>query len=332
MKMNIRLNIRIIVQILSITFFCNVTFATESKTEFITKTAIKGNPKSVEQTYYKAVNLTKTLTEEDVEYAFFSKITKEGYIMENIRYGSRKNLLEKTTFSYNENHNLINVSSYDSAENILFQRIYIYNKKEQLIEREDISKDNSIYEREIYKYINNVTYIYFYDSDGKLKYYNTHEKDSIKKEDILYLSDGKPISKKQYEYDDNGKLVRYRSYYIPENNLQEDVIYKYDDIGNLLEIFLPLDFQIPNRRITYKYDDRGYLYEYAYSNYDADYKFTYSYNDHGNLTEELCYKNEILDNRTIYKYDLNDNWIEKTVYEEDNLMKVTKRKIEYYEM
>ena len=146
------------------------------------------------------------------------------------------------------------------------------------------------------------------------------------------LSKTQVISKKLYEFDNNGKILSYRSYYVPENNLQEEIIYKYDDNGNLLEMFLPLDFQILNRKNTYKYDDRRYLYEYAYSNYDADYKFTYSYNDHGNLTEELCYKNEILDSRAIYKYDLKDNWIEKTVYENDNLMKVTKRKIEYYEM
>lgn len=323
--------IKTIIQTFSITFFCNLTFATEAKTEFITKvTDIKGNPKSVEQTHYKAVNLTDTVIIEDIDYNFFSEFTKKGDITVSIRYDSKCNLLEKTTFLYNRNNCLSKVSSYDLDENIRWQRIYIYNKKRQLIEREDICKDNSCYEKEIYKYINNVTYVYFYDIDGKLKYYNTHEKGSQKKEEILYSSEGKPISKKLYDFDNNGKIVRFRRYYVPENNLQDEYIYEYDNKGNLLVMYSPNDSFIENRKTTYKYNDRGYLSEHAWQNYDANYKVTYSYDNSGNIIEELHFRNENLYERTLYKYDTKGNWIEKTVYENNNLMKVIKRKIDYY--
>ena len=310
-------------------FFGNVVLATESKMEYRTKSDIKGNPKTIMQIHYKSINLTDTLTKEDVDYAFFSEINKKGYVTVSRHYISLDSLLEKSVYLYNKRNDLVDVSFYDSAENLKWKRAYVYNKKGKLTEREDICKDSSCYEKEIYKHIGNVTSVYFYDIDGKLKYYTENYARKNNKIKLLYSSDGKLLSKEQYEFDKKGNILKY-SRYNGENYLQDEQIYEYDKNGNLLGISLPTDFLIKNRKSTYKYDDRGYLSEYAYLNYDAGFKFTYSYNEFGLLIEEICYKDEVLDSKTTYKYDSKGNWIEKTVYEKDNLKKVTQRQIDYY--
>ena len=320
MIITIKQNIKEIVQILILTFVCNVTLASESKIEvYPQRKDIKGNPKSIEEILYKSVNLTDTVTKKDIHCIDLYEFTKKRYITVNVRY-CECNFISKTTYSYNKNNNLINVNSYDSLKNVIWQRIYVYKKKGKLSQREDICSDRSCYEKEIYKYIDNATYVYFYDIDGKLKYYTSDSRLKNIKTQTSYSSDGEIWYKRQYEFDKKGKIIRYSI----QNN--ESTIYRYDDKGNLIEEFFPNDF----RKRTYKYDDRGYLSEHAWQSYDADYKVTYTYCVAGLLMEENHYKNEILYNRTIYKYDKKDNWIEKIEYESDNRMKITKRKIDYY--
>ena len=302
--------------VLSLTFFCSVTLATEPKIEIFPKrTDIKGNPRSVEQIHYKAVNITDTVIKEDVHTIF--KFTKKGYITIIIGYG--KSFWGKTTLLYNKNNNLIDISSYDSPDNIKWKRKFVYNRRGKLSQREDICTDGSCYEKEIYKYIDNKTYVYFYDFDGKLIYYTQESRLKNTRTVTYYSSDGNIFSKRQFEFDKKERIIRY-------SFDSHESIYKYDDKGNLVEEFFPND----NRKTTYKYDDKGYLSEHAWQNYDADYKITYIYCESGLLMEENHCKNETLYNRTTYKYDTKDNWIEKIEYESDNFITVTKRKIEYY--
>jgi len=321
---NTRRYIKITVQILCIAFTYNSIFATEAKTEFSTKTGIKGGPQKVEEIHYKSIKKRKKPQKADIDYAFYSEINPEGYCTISKRYLSDDMLLEKTIFSYNEDNNLVNVNSYNSDDSLKWQRVYVYNEQGKITRREDICKDGACYEKEIYKYIDNLIYVYFYDINGIMKYYITNENDSLKHEQIQYSSDGKAISKRQNEFNGNGKMISSRRWHVPENNLQEETIYRYDNNGNLLEV------QYDNNKSTYRYDSKGYLLEYAYKNFEGDYKYKYTYNDIGLLKEEFLYKDEILYHKTTYKYDSKENWIEKIIYENDNFKKVIQRRIQYY--
>lgn len=70
------------------------------------------------------------------------------------------------------------------------------------------------------------------------------------------------------------------------------------------------------------YDLDGRLYE----------KWTYSYDDKGNVTEERIYDSygRLLSEKTYkYKYDNNRNWVKKSVYIDKKLFETIERTIEY---
>jgi hypothetical protein len=160
-----------------------------------------------------------------------------------------------------------------------------------------------------------------------MKSYEILENDVLKKIKLSHLPDGRLSTKQQDIFNNNGQILSSRSWNGYENRLDKEIIYKYDERGNLLEISMPINYGVERQTTTFKYDDRDLLLEVD----GIHYKFTYTYSNCGLLIEEFYYSNDVLYNRTTYKYDSKDNWIEKTVYENDNLIRITRRKIEYYE-
>ena len=115
-------------------------------------------------------------------------------------------------------------------------------------------------------------------------------------------------------------------------------IYDYDDSGNLIEWYIPLEA----KRYLFEYDENGQMirnsilvkeketkrFEYKYDSEEVSEKikislnngeeigrevYKYSY-DGQNRTEEVYYKGGVENSRTLFKYDDNGKVIEKFIY------------------
>ena len=198
--------------------------------------------------------------------------------------------------------------------------------------------------------------IYKYDSKGH------------KIEGVLYNSNGNIVSKSIYKNDINGNVIEYINYN-PNKSINNRVTYEYDDRGNKIKDEMYLRENHKYGLFTYKYDSRGYLIEYGLYLRDANkledsnlyleslaiYKndvdgnrvetkssqppeklrdelyFQYNrnedvidtkiYNPKGNLISRISYK---------YKYDEQNNWIEKAQFNNGSPMFILERKIQYY--
>lgn len=107
---------------------------------------------------------------------------------------SEKILIQKDTFTYNEQHQMSKRKSYNSAQNLLTTTNYIYNTKGKL------SKEVST-QSELYQYPRSYTKDYFYHCNGQLK----KKEENYYKEDELsgrvvnwYNKKGKKIKSKTY--------------------------------------------------------------------------------------------------------------------------------------
>lgn len=138
-----------------------------------------------------------------------------------------------------------------------------------------------------------------------------------------------------YKYDDIGNLIEVDTYYNTDGSLSGKEFFKYDDKGNRTEGKSYKSDGSLSSKSTTKYDVNGNRLEDNY--YDAGgnllNKTIYKYDDSENLVEM---KNDgLLSGKCIYKsyqYDKKGNWIRRMEFKEEAKQpnKINEQEIEYY--
>ncbi len=177
--------------------------------------------------------------------------------------------------------------------------------------------------------LSSIAFDYLSNEGEKNEYYYNSEEKLIRK--ILYGAEYKVLQTRYYEYENN-QLIK-EDAYGETNQHYEQVRYQYHPNGLLAErkvVLFPYNMQIS--KILYKYDDLGRLIEKISYQFDGILQQTnkFSYNDENLVVQELIYCYDTRENvPQIYQYhwdsDEHGNWIQKIVVE---LVKVHNRWVE----
>ena len=134
----------------------------------------------------------------------------------------------------------------------------------------------------------------------------------------------------------NVKEIRETSFVRYESLGAEEKHMFYNQDGNLTEIISCNANGELCRRNKYQYDENRNLTQETFYNEDGeiDAKDKYQYDENGNIAEQTSYHSDgKIDSKTKrqYEYDNLKNWIVKIDYEDDKIIRISEREIEYYE-
>ena len=197
---------------------------------------------------------------------------------------------------------------YDSKSNSNIK----FDKKGNLIEYSDFSSEGELYSK----------HISTYDDNGKFI------------EEIKYDKDGKKVFITKIKEVENGNAREYKRYDL-EGNLILKGISKYDDNHNLIESSRYKADGSLDSKIIYKYDENDNKIEYSMYKSDGTliYQDKSKFDKNGNEVEVNYYGSEgELMAKANYQYTFDDknNWITRTLIEDDIPKYIVEREIEYY--
>jgi hypothetical protein len=187
-----------------------------------------------------------------------------------------------------------------------------------------------------------------FDDKGHMVEMQMFVRDSILAEKIKNRYNGKGKLVREDIYDGHSSLLYFSTYKSRGNqNLKITTthtlgvkpfarsISKYDPKGHLMKMqFYKKDGNATDYRIEYKRDELGNIIEQrAYRNDSLESWVYYKYNENNLISEEFNHDGmrKVTNNYTCqYEYDVNNNWIKRTHFEDGEIVKITRRKIEYY--
>lgn len=142
-------------------------------------------------------------------------------------------------------------------------------------------------------------------------------------------------TKEQYEYDDVGNKIK-ESFSGPDGKLLGSAEYRYDENGNLLEIKGFEEDGTLSFVNAYEYDSQNRVtLEIRRAPYEnIQYKNFYTYNDRGEVIEELMYDERgrlSFFSHYEFSYDDKGNWIQKIEFKDYRPTLLIERKITYYD-
>lgn len=222
-------------------------------------------------------------------------------------------LTDDHTTHYDQNGNILEEKhrkwSNDQSEHTLESASYIYNKEGKPIEKYQRNGDSQHPLTDEYTYKK----IYSYDDKGKLV------------ELAYYDIEGNPQKKYLHQYDEQKRETKqtYYEYYKSKDGEIKEYLWDtttttYDEESDSVETIY--DRGISNMKITTKYDEnRNMIEEICECGYDRENEiYKYEYNEHGEIimVYKDYFKNEILLETEITKYD-NGNSIEFITQEYD---------------
>ncbi len=235
------------------------------------------------------------------------------------------------------------------------------------------AQKSSLESKSLYKYndYGNITEWNLFNSDGSLfaKFTSKHDNNGNRTESNNYNSDGSLKSKSiwTYKYDEKGNKKEEICFHYDSNDRFLDKliwVFKYDDKGYLYEQIGGISDSLYDRKFIYKYDSIGNVTEeeylnktdenlnsketYKYNSSDnrvenksynsqgsLETKWSYRYNNNGDITEEEYFSYTINGSnaKTTYEYDEYDkteNWIKRKQLFNDKPITIIEREIEYF--
>jgi hypothetical protein len=195
-----------------------------------------------------------------------------------------------------------------------------------------------------------------------LEYYYLNEFNTFgnKTVDTKYNSSGKAEKNYTYKIDNENRRIE-QDQYNADGKLSRIITYKYDTKGNIAEDNSVDAAGKPEKKMTYVYDDKGNVIED--NSYNAEgkllKKFVYKLDENGNRTQTQKYnadgtpdkkiicsydtQNNIISesffkadgsasgkNTYTYKYDAQNNWIQKTTLIDGKTISILEREIVYF--
>ena len=202
--------------------------------------------------------------------------------------------IERTTYGYDANNNLIEYIDYNSDGSVKVKITYGYDSSNNLIEQVDYNTNGTVSSR--------ITYSY--DSNNN------------QTEQIIYYSDGSVMFRSTYRYDSNSNLIEEINYN-PDGSVRTRITYRYDSSRNVTEeIHYASDGSVMFKT-AYSYDGNSNLTKRSvYDFFDVLMsKTTFSYDLSNNMTEEIGYRADgAVNYRITFSYDANNNQIEYVSY------------------
>jgi YD repeat-containing protein len=274
-------------------------------------------------TYYAALEngkvskgvIMRSIFNNNNRYILFND---KGYITDNVVFDKENIPEEKSIYFYNNMNKIIRILffKYDTNEisNYKFSGKHEYNYKNDDIQIIRYNQDS----------IPIGVFVKIFDNNRKLT--SHHAFDSI----------GSEVFRNVFEYDDKGnQTYEIRIYF--DNNYRTELISEYNTDAKLIKEQIYLNNRLQNSK-SFNYDESGYLIEKHLHEGSTRKKWTFKYDDKGNVIEETEYKVALIslfntitttDNYE-YKYDKNGNWIKKVYFENGIPKSIVERKIDYY--
>lgn len=304
--------IKIVVLSLALIFGCDNT----SNINNVVKENLNGNVKSTRKLFFNAVQYYGAIVKDSLIFEDYIIYNKQGYLVEENNWDKVERISGRKIYNYDTNGNIFEEKYYVSGEKLDKRWIYKYDNNGNKIEEWKDSSNGSIYDRKIYQYdnIGNIIEVIEYSLEGSIenrtaKKYNINN--NIIEEKTWYTEDGQTGSKVTYKYDDYNNMIEDNAitYLNGEKWMNRISKYEYDPRGNKIKAMHYLNDKIMNSN-TLEYDD--YNNEIETKNYNAE----------GDVTLFLVNQ---------YEYDVQKNWIKKTLINNNNPVYVVERKIEYYD-
>ncbi|RYY49097.1 MAG: hypothetical protein EOO06_08200 [Chitinophagaceae bacterium] len=269
---------------------------------------LKGNVKSLSETYYDATEKFGVPVKERVSFKGAYAFNKSGFLTESVLQSLvRSKWKETAKLKYDRNNNLIE-ERLDDEGDISIARIK-YNRDGTMSEINTTDKKGRLTSKHIFSYdtseaVEFLDWLFIfnerriYNSDGTLK--ELHKFNSIYYD--VYDAKEKRLSSLTTLKDMEGKLTYERS----QTDIRTVVYeYKYNNLGQKIESTYQLDKRKPTST-------------------------SYEYNEQGLLKKELS-SDKIIE--FTYTYDSRGNWITRTrkeKYNKTTSYEITERAIKYY--
>jgi len=264
-----------IIRILNLLFINLFLLSCSSKEDSLTKGNLKGEVKSVRESFY--YNPTERFGE--VEKGPLSSVKiynyeKNGNMKERIKYDKDGYMTSKIIYHYDSNGNMKEEISYNRDRSLRSKKVYKYNEKGEMIE-EIHSDEESVY----------VKFFLKYDDSGNLIELTAYSID----EPFGDLPNIREMSK----YDRDGNRIELKAYNREEVSFRNT--YNYDYKGNMIEFTQYEDDGYVNVKKKYNYDHNGNMIEensYVGDNLSHMIKYNYEYDKEGNWTSKSKSVNE----------------------------------------
>ncbi|HOZ31147.1 MAG TPA: hypothetical protein PLL66_09535 [Bacteroidales bacterium] len=196
-------------------------------------------------------------------------------------------LAERSKIIYDNSGNITTMETYGSEDFLISRNEYIYDKDGNLKKLLSFNQDSVLRDKKINKY----------DNNGFIT------------KQLIYNDKGKQIAKSYYKTDEKGRVIEVEQFDTKSKTPLNYITKKYDDAGNLVEMFQSIEKGGKGEKFVYYYDSE---------NHEAGRDH---FNEFGDIIESLQYQSV---------YDENGNWIQRTITNMNVLVFVEKRDIGYY--
>ncbi|MDX8341205.1 hypothetical protein SLH46_18545 [Draconibacterium sp. IB214405] len=217
-----------------------------------------------------------------------SHFVDENKMTEKSVFDNENNLMNRTTYTHNDQGNQIESYVYNSENKLTYKYTFDYNEIGNQIEKNCYDSSGRILRKLKLKF----------DDDGTL----------IESKD--YNSDGKLFSKSSYELDENDNYIELNL----DNKEISELSKRYKNWYNSMgDVIVKIDYSdIPDRRVEYIYDRNRNLISQKSFHVNPlktflieDKRFEYEYDEVGNWIKKYSYSNDVQNGyseRTIIYY------------------------------
>ncbi|MES2795140.1 MAG: hypothetical protein V4683_04195 [Bacteroidota bacterium] len=276
--------------------------------------------------------------------SFITSIFDKKMIQKKISFTKYNSQTSTSEYFYNSNNLLEKVTDIDENNNIKYTQNFKYDAKNRLV---SALKDENLNFEYFYDEKGGYYEITFYVIDNNRKYNYAQfkyfsENESIQKLLIMNgllnlkeLNKLKPYSETKYKYDFKNRIVLHevKNFLNPDENTTVKYLYENDQLKKTIHISIE-DKKEDIMVKSYEYKDGNEIFFIAsYAEFDEYLKIDSKYDIQGNVIERKFsgYSAGLkgsLENFK-YKYDENNNWIEKIILIDNKIMDVVKREIKY---